>query len=310
MIFLIINNERCLAMDKIMLPVLILLAVFAFYMAYKKFQSDKAEKDAIAQMQKDIERARYDKATAISNKLPLLNAQYEEKRKELSIPTGCSRIGVETTVFGLSYEAVAPAGSRSLLQRDFYFWNKDSTLYIFPTEDHLKAEHIDYTTHPEDIETIIDPNDIPVFIIPLSAIKYYNLAGTEKSETNIQTANTGVNVKGAIIGGLIAGDAGAIIGSQHNTHNVYSTTRHIDERCVDLYYTENGATRIIKLSTDALSLLEKWCPEKAYGFVVSQPKTAGSNAVDEIKKYKELLDAGIITQNEFDAKKKQLLNIL
>ena len=71
MIFLIINNERCLAMDKIMLPVLILLAVFAFYMAYKKFQSDKAEKDAIAQMQKDIERARYDKATAIS-KEPLI----------------------------------------------------------------------------------------------------------------------------------------------------------------------------------------------------------------------------------------------
>lgn len=249
-------------MEYIMLPVLIAIAVFAFYMAYKKSQSNKAEKDALTQKQAEIVKAQNDKATAISNKLPLLNAQYEAKRKGLSIPAECSRIGVETTVFGLSYKAEAPAGSRSLLQRDFYFWKKDSTLYIFPTEDHLKAEHIDYKTHPEDIETIIDPNDIPVFIIPLSAIKYYNLAGTEKSETNIQTANTGVNVKGAIIGGLIAGDAGAIIGSQHNTHNVYSTTRHIDERCVDLYYTENGATRIIKLSTDALSLLEKWCPEK------------------------------------------------
>ena len=35
---------------------------------------------------------------------------------------------------------------------------------------------------------------------------------------------------------------------------------------------------------------------------------ASSNA-DEIKKYKELLDAGIITQEEFDAKKKQLLGL-
>lgn len=296
-------------MEYIMLPVLIFLAVFAFYMAYKKSQSNKAEKDVLAQKQADIVRAQNDKATAISNKLPLLNAQYEAKRKGLSIPTDCSRIGVETTVFGLSYKAVAPAGSRSLLQRDFYFWNKDSTLYIFPTEDHLKAEHIDYKTHPEDIETIIDPNDIPVFIIPLSAIKYYNLAGTEKSETNIQTANTGVNVKGAIIGGLIAGDAGAIIGSQHNTHNVYSTTRRIDERCVELYYIEDGSTRIIKLSTDALSLLEKWCPEKAYGFVISQPETVKTGVVDEIKGYKELLDAGIITPDEFDAKKKQFLNL-
>ena len=33
-----------------------------------------------------------------------------------------------------------------------------------------------------------------------------------------------------------------------------------------------------------------------------------SNA-DELKKYKELLDAGVITQEEFDAKKKQLLGL-
>lgn len=30
---------------------------------------------------------------------------------------------------------------------------------------------------------------------------------------------------------------------------------------------------------------------------------------DELKKYKELLDGGVITQEEFDAKKKQLLNL-
>ena len=33
-----------------------------------------------------------------------------------------------------------------------------------------------------------------------------------------------------------------------------------------------------------------------------------SNA-DELKKFKELLDSGIITQEEFDAKKKQLLGL-
>ncbi len=35
---------------------------------------------------------------------------------------------------------------------------------------------------------------------------------------------------------------------------------------------------------------------------------AFSNA-DEIKKYKELLDIGAITQEEYDAKKKQLLGL-
>lgn len=36
--------------------------------------------------------------------------------------------------------------------------------------------------------------------------------------------------------------------------------------------------------------------------------TTASNA-DEMKKYKELLDSGVITQEEFDAKKKQLLGL-
>lgn len=38
------------------------------------------------------------------------------------------------------------------------------------------------------------------------------------------------------------------------------------------------------------------------------PQTAAS-AADEIKKFKELLDMGVITQEEFDAKKKQLLGL-
>lgn len=42
--------------------------------------------------------------------------------------------------------------------------------------------------------------------------------------------------------------------------------------------------------------------------VVTQQETPQSNA-DELKKYKELLDGGIITQQEFENKKKQLLNL-
>lgn len=41
---------------------------------------------------------------------------------------------------------------------------------------------------------------------------------------------------------------------------------------------------------------------------VSEPPTTG-DSLDDLRKYKELLDAGIITQEEFDAKKKQILNL-
>lgn len=42
--------------------------------------------------------------------------------------------------------------------------------------------------------------------------------------------------------------------------------------------------------------------------VASEPVVPQSNA-DELKKYKDLLDNGVITQDEFDAKKKQLLGL-
>ncbi len=40
----------------------------------------------------------------------------------------------------------------------------------------------------------------------------------------------------------------------------------------------------------------------------NNPQTATSPAV-ELKKYKDLLDMGIITQEDFNAKKKQLLGL-
>lgn len=38
-------------------------------------------------------------------------------------------------------------------------------------------------------------------------------------------------------------------------------------------------------------------------------QTANYGSADELKKYKELLDTGVISQEEFDAKKKQLLGL-
>lgn len=40
-----------------------------------------------------------------------------------------------------------------------------------------------------------------------------------------------------------------------------------------------------------------------------RPAIVNPSGAEEIKKYKELLDSGVITQEEFDAKKKQILNI-
>lgn len=41
----------------------------------------------------------------------------------------------------------------------------------------------------------------------------------------------------------------------------------------------------------------------------SPPSNAGQSAADEIKKYKELLDQGMINEEEYRIKKEQLLNL-
>lgn len=40
------------------------------------------------------------------------------------------------------------------------------------------------------------------------------------------------------------------------------------------------------------------------------PSNAGQSAADELKKYKELKDQGVITEEEFQAKKEQLLKLM
>lgn len=52
------------------------------------------------------------------------------------------------------------------------------------------------------------------------------------------------------------------------------------------------------------SFVEQKIANRQTGGTVIQQTTS---AADELKKFKELLDSGVITQEEFDAKKKQLL---
>lgn len=49
--------------------------------------------------------------------------------------------------------------------------------------------------------------------------------------------------------------------------------------------------------------------EKKQESYLEESKPASFEPIDELRKYKKLLDEGILTQEEFDAKKKQLLSI-
>lgn len=79
--------------------------------------------------------------------------------------------------------------------------------------------------------------------------------------------------------------------------------------------TASGAIKFVMIKNrneihDAVSklLIERQTKEAPAAPTTIKQEVSASNA-DELKKYKELLDMGAITQEEFDAKKKQLLGL-
>lgn len=122
----------------------------------------------------------------------------------------------------------------------------------------------------------------------------------------------------AIAGGLIAGPAGSIVGAM--TGDNYSEVSKIS---VSIYLTNNSTVEAMLLSAKSKSgsilynsaiknlneLTAKLSRITADNMTYpSQPESSSSSA-DELRKFKGLLDDGIITQEEFDAKKKEILGL-
>lgn len=71
--------------------------------------------------------------------------------------------------------------------------------------------------------------------------------------------------------------------------------------------TASGAIKFkcIKNRDEIYDVVSKLLVERQ----TSKPASNETSSVEDLKKYKELLDAGVISQEEFDAKKKQILGV-
>lgn len=56
-------------------------------------------------------------------------------------------------------------------------------------------------------------------------------------------------------------------------------------------------------------MLSKLLIERQADPAATGGQAASQSSADELKKFKDLLDSGVISQEEFDAKKKQLLGL-
>ncbi len=135
---------------------------------------------------------------------------------------------------------------------------------------------------------------------------------------------------GAVVGGILAGGVGAIVGStvgkksktevtsmvvHVSLSNPYFT--HFDFQLIPMgtSYKKGSMTYngLKHQATTLVSLFDSMCKKvetESQNTLSQQPtQPQGSSVADEILKFKNLLDCGAITAEEFEAKKKQLLGV-
>lgn len=122
----------------------------------------------------------------------------------------------------------------------------------------------------------------------------------------------------AVVGGVIAGPVGALVGAGTGGKEFESAKRLgftlnlTDNRFVDilLITTETKLDSFTgKIASDEYNKLIGKFDQILAANTQAQTGSVSPSTPDELRKYKELLDEGIITQEEFDAKKKELLDL-
>ena len=123
-----------------------------------------------------------------------------------------------------------------------------------------------------------------------------------------------------MVGGALFGGTGAIVGGVTgrkktkefcNSLRLKVTINDISNPVVYINFLETRTKKdsftyktLANSAQECLSVFQLICDKKNN----EQSQTSG-DVTDEIMKYKKLLDAGAITQEEYDMKKKELLNI-
>ncbi|ABR48985.1 hypothetical protein Amet_2835 [Alkaliphilus metalliredigens QYMF] len=158
---------------------------------------------------------------------------------------------------------------------------------------------------------------IKQFKIPIDKIEYYKTKGEIVRENKISGGGGGgYSIKGAVAGALLAGGAGAIIGSRKKNEAIKSEMIEHDNREMLMSYIDNtNSRRSVYFEYSDFETLKELLPEKEYTVVdaiqnqniLKKEMDKNKSATEKIRALKSLLDDGILTEEEYQEKKKELL---
>ena len=139
---------------------------------------------------------------------------------------------------------------------------------------------------------------------------YDTVSGTKEEITKNSNGST---IGRALVGGLVAGPAGAIIGgvtSKKTTtvvDNTFTVTHH---HYYVLINTSSTSTPVIRVDCDTDKKTAEEIKAIVSGIISKRSPSipTGSSVADELAKLAVLKEQGILTQAEFDQQKQRLLN--
>lgn len=154
--------------------------------------------------------------------------------------------------------------------------------------------------------------------IKLDQIKYYRMIGDKYVTTQVSGGGGGgTSIAGAVIGGIIAGGAGAVIGSRKSVEPIQITSSEDDDRTVLIYSKDQ--TKILKFCDEIYEVLLELLPEKEYEIVINSAKQVpvqpviSNNSTDyvdmrsKLKQLKAMFEEDLITEEEYNRKRQELL---
>lgn len=155
-----------------------------------------------------------------------------------------------------------------------------------------------------DILRQVNLDKIEIFSLNFDQIKYFIREGDKQVVSNVH--GNDLSVGGAILGGFLAGTAGAVLGGRGKIQTDFVS---IDERKCMLYYSKDDFIKCLIIDYDAYLMFQKIIPEKnpANAMALETNKQTMGLA-EEIEKFHNLYINGIITEQEFLLKKQELLN--
>lgn len=212
--------------------------------------------------------------------------------------------------------------------RDFYICFNGDTLSFIWVPSKEKYEYF-----AEEEFSSYDPVEILIKSIPKENIVYFSREGMKQYSTSVYGGGGnggGSSLAGAVVGGLLAGPAGAVIGSRKPIYidPIVSATNVHDDR-ITVLKTE---TEEMHFALSVYSLFMEFFPEKEYTYIQAKTNRAVKDTIENVevakienqkeKKYiaetsskearlielKNLFDKELITKDEYDSARKKVLD--